>query len=211
MVVDELRAAGHIVDEVDQTTGEQWEYTSHGGHHVCHLDGYITLLGTTETMTLEIKSMNRKMFETFQKKGVQLSHPHYYDQVQDGLELYRINAGNDVTKCFFVAYCKDNSQYHAEIVEYDPATASAIFDKVGKVTLRDDESRISSNEHEYGCKGCFKRTSCWNPDVQDRGCWHCTHSTPVLVGEDKAWLCELTSKPAEKVCDSFKLFRPEKK
>jgi hypothetical protein len=204
-VVEMLKAAGHQVFEVDPLTHEQWEYTSHGGHHVCHLDGFIALAGSTERMTLEVKSMNKAMFTKFQKVGVQLSHPHYYDQVQDQLQL------SGTERCFFIAYCKDNSDYHVEIVERDQKQIDLLSWRVHNA-VTGSAARAGAHANEYDCKQCFKHSSCWTPDVEDRKCWHCAHSKPVTDGAGKRWYCTLSKAVGvEDICSSFKLFRPAKK
>ena len=209
LVVEALTAAGHKVEELDPATGKQWQYTSHGGHHSGSLDGFITLVGSQERMTLEIKSMNRKLFESFQKKGVALSHPHYYDQMQDGLLLARA-AKVKVSKCFIVAYCKDNSMFHGEVVSYDEDRAVALLHKVSDVIDHKAPMRSGSYAQEFQCKGCGKRTSCWEPSVTDRGCHHCAHAVPLTASMGKQWDCSLTNTKATAVCSSFKLFRVEK-
>jgi hypothetical protein len=205
LVVDTLIAAGHNVEPVDLATGKQWGYASHGGHHRAHLDGFITLAGDSERMTLEIKSMNRKSFDSFVKKGVQLSHPHYYAQCVDGLGLARI-AKVDVNNCFFIAHCKDNSQYHCEVIGYNSTLFGDLTSKVARVTGGESE-RTGSHVNEYTCGQCFKRDSCWKPNVTERDCSHCTHSAPA---ENRGWLCKLTGNMATQTCSSFSLFKPTK-
>lgn len=208
MVVAALREAGHTVEAINPSANEQWEYTSHGGHHVCHLDGFILLAGSGERMTLEIKSVNRKLFESFEKKGVKLSHPHYYDQVVDGLAL--VDNGF-INKCLFVAYCKDNSKYAVEIVHADADRATALRMKVDAATIFPTPIREGSSQYEYKCSQCFKKTSCWSPNVPVQTCVQCRHAVPVMTG-GKAWHCRVhdTAVP-QQICSSFQLFRPNPK
>ena len=210
IVVAALHEAGHVVKAIDPTTGEQWEFTSHGGHHVCHLDGFVRLAGSQKSMTLEIKSMNRKMFESFEKKGVKLSHPHYYDQVIDGLSLVQ-RSGRSHDACLFVAYCKDNSKYAVEIVEYDADRAKFLNAKVDVATIMPTSTREGGSQYEYKCSQCFKKGACWSPNLPAQTCVQCQFATPLMNGE-KAWHCKAYDTPVpSKICDSFKLFRPEPK
>lgn len=210
LVVGALNASGHRVEEVDPSTGKQWSYSSHGGHHAANLDGYITLLGSDERMTLEIKSMNRKMFESFQKKGVKLSHPHYYDQVVDGLLLAQMS-GVEVDKCFLIAYCKDNSQFHAEVVEFDQNKADEILNRVDALVAGKAIQRAGAYAGEFQCAGCDKRTSCWNPNVLERSCWHCEFADAMTDSDGKHWYCTIHKQPATETCTSFSLFKPKAK
>jgi hypothetical protein len=205
MVVSDLKAAGHLVAEVDPMTGKQWHFSACGGHFAANLDGSIHLAGNGESMTLEIKSMNRALFRKFVKYGVLISHKDYYDQVIAGLGL-AINAGIPVSKCFFVAYCKDNSMYHAEIVEFDAAYFDTIKKRVGRIVLG-ASMRASPYPKAYDCTVCFKRTSCWEPNVIDRDCSHCKHSSPTTGHQFK---CNLGAPGPAMGCSAFQLWRPEK-
>lgn len=208
-VVQMLTDAGHTVEPLEPMTGKQWAYTSHGGHHRAHLDGFITLLGGGDRMTLEIKSMNSDMFKKFVRAGVKISHPDYYDQIIDGLGL-AIDCGRvEVTKCMFVAYCKDNSKYRVEIVDFSRDHYDTLMNKVGTAVVGTFDVRMERHKNAYNCTECFKRTSCWEPNVSNRTCAHCQHSTPSLIaGRDRAWLCTLHGGDATATCDSFKLWRP---
>jgi hypothetical protein len=210
-VVKMLSASGHRVEPVDPITGEQWEYTSHGGHHVCHLDGFITLFGDTERMTLEVKSMNRKMFDNFVKKGVQLSHHHYYEQCVDGLMLAR-DSGVKVNKCVFIAYCKDNSEFHVEIIQYESKVVKKILEKLEKIVINGLSERKHKSSYEYDCKQCFKQTSCWKPNLTTQTCQQCAFAHPNLeMMSGKGWICEINQKEPTGLCPSFALFRPSAK
>jgi hypothetical protein len=211
-LVADLKDSGHKVEEFEKGD-EQWEFTSHGGHHVTHLDGFITLMGSTDRRILEIKSMNAASFKKFVEKGVALSHPHYFAQVQDQLALAIFN-GVAVKECFFIAKCKDNSKYHAEIVAFSNSEANRIFAKVDRLVGAESHRRASTYKGAYECSGCFKRTSCWEPNVQDRGCHHCANAIPEADldsrQKDKRWICKLSGSHADKTCSSFTLWRPEK-
>lgn len=204
-VIEDLAAAGHTVMATDPATGEQWEYTSHGGHHVCHLDGFITLAGTAEEMTLEIKSMNKAMFAKFKTKGVRVSHPEYYDQCIDQLGLVR-DSIDEVKRCFFVAYYKDNSEYHAEIIEFDPEHYDTLLSTRVSPALKGESERESAYPAAYKCTQCFKRTACWKPEsVTQQECWHCAYAYPDNFG-GKHWSCTKAG-DAKGVCEDFTPFK----
>ena len=209
IVVHDLKQSGHKVEEVDPATGEQWSYSSHGGHHKAHLDGYITLAASSDRMLLEIKSMNRKGFESFVKKGVQLAYPQYYDQVTDGMGLARA-AGVDVSRAFIIAYCKDNSKYHAEIVEYDNVRYRQLEAKVDKIVGVPSAVRQAAYAKDFKCSMCSKRTSCWSPNVPVVECHHCAHARPMFGGDGKHWHCGIHDKEATAVCPKFELYKVSK-
>lgn len=205
-VVEDLVAAGHTVEALDPSTGEQWEYTAFGGHFVCHLDGFITLAGTDKRRTLEVKSMNRALFQRFVKHGVAVSHPEYLDQVTAQLWLVR-TCGAEVDECVFVAYCKDNSSYHIEIIPFDEKRALSICEERVVPALRDVSLRISDSERKFECTQCFKRTACWHTEkVLEKKCQHCSNSWPVTSGGfKKRWDCTMGN--ATNVCHNFIPFK----
>lgn len=204
-----LKECGHKVEEIDPSTGEQWEYTALGGHYVCHLDGFITLLGSEERMTLEIKSMNKASFESLVKKTVRHSHRDYYEQMQSQMQLVRMN-GLVVDNCLFVAYCKDNSKYHLEVVPYNFSAGEAMLSKAGDVALLNDNKRLGKYEQQYDCKTCFKHTSCWNPYITEKVCRRCVHAIPSVQADGKAWWCKKHGMEAKEPCDDYKLFKPKR-
>jgi hypothetical protein len=222
LVVQDLIEAGHEVTEVDPATRQQWEYTSHGDHHVCHLDGFIRLAGQpggTPLMTLEVKSMGRDMFRKFRDKGVRVSHPEYLDQAIDQLGLVRSKLGTPKPeRCFFIGYCKDNAEYHVEIIEFDQEHYDVLSERVDAAVFHHSARRESAYEKAFKCSGnehmpgCFKRTSCWHPtEPEDKRCWHCAHASPEMSG-GKEWACAHPNKVRQSVgdgtpCADFQLFK----
>jgi hypothetical protein len=207
MAIDTLRRAGHAVSDRDQETGRQWRFTSHGGHHSASLDGVITLRGSSEEMTLEIKSMNRKSFDSFKSKGLAISHPSYHAQMMDGMGLANREAGRvRFRHGLMLAYCKDSSRWHAEVLEYSPAVFDSLMEKVSSVVEFRANKRISRYRESFDCKGCFKRSACWDGDTpENASCRHCAHAEPSLNG---GWTCVLTAQPAIQTCKEFHLWRP---
>ena len=112
VVVKDMTNAGVHVMEKDPMTGKQWRYTDYEGHAMGNADGIVEIHDGTSAI-LEIKSMNDQKFKEFQKKGMKLSHPQYYAQVQYLMGLSKCQ------KAVLVSYNKNNSQYHHEWVAFD--------------------------------------------------------------------------------------------
>ena len=211
MVVEMLKKSGHNVIELDPMTGKQWNFTACGGHYKCNLDGLIKPVGADRWMNLEVKSMNRDKFKSFKDKGVMLSHPSYYDQVQAGMGLMASNNfefdGNPILQTFLIAYCKDNSQFHVEIVDIDAKRALDLFTRATNV-VNGDCTRKSAYE-SYDCKNCFKNSACWRPGKpEDLSCSHCENAYPSSTGG--LFVCSMTHEVATDVCDQFSLFKVKK-
>lgn len=204
MVVDDLRKAGVFVWEVDPLTGKQHAMVEWNGHVVAHADGHLQLDPKDDRVSLlEVKSMNAKSFGNFRRNGVQKSHPSYYAQVQMMLAMGRMS------EALFIAYCKDNSEYHAEIVEYDEYEWAILSTRVERV-LNGSRRRISNKPDDWRCKGCFKRTVCQTGEAPPnksiaRVCKTCVHA---VAQPDGGWLCTKHARQATEVCADYELFRP---
>jgi hypothetical protein len=198
MVVDDLKKkGGYGVSEVDELTGDQYEYTALGDHVVCHLDGIIYV--DEEPCVLEIKTMNKSKFNAFEKKGVKTSHPQYFAQCMLAMHL------SGMHKSFLVAICKDDCRYHIEVIEYDEFEASALKQKIW--TAVTEPERISPVESDWRCRGCFKRTSCWHPEELDAPpkCSMCKHAKPDIYAQDKQWHCGKHDRPAVDPCEDYEM------
>jgi hypothetical protein len=199
-VVRDLKKKANLrVWEVDGLTNRQFAYEAWGGHISCHADGQIEV--GDELMILEVKSMNAASFAKFKDAGVRYSHPRYYAQLQMMMGM------SGFTKSFFIAYCKDNSDYHAEIVEFDPIEASFIEARVERV-LGGLATRIATDPADWRCKDCFKRTSCWvgKSLVLTPECKTCTHAQPI---PDGTWRCGLHDKSAIAPCKDWAVYEPK--
>lgn len=198
IVVADLKKAANIdVQENDPLTCKQWEYKELGGHISCHTDGMIEING--KSYVLEIKSMNHNSFQKFLSKGMKISHNHYYAQVQMYMALSK------VSETFFIAYNKDKSTYHAEIVEFDELEWSYLKQRI--ITVLNGEARkISYDGTDWRCKGCFKRDVCWGDKDVSVEPSSCQFGEPQ---KDGTWLC--TNCGGDKSCnntDSYMRYHP---
>lgn len=169
LVADELRAAGFVLLTVDQF-GKQF------GFRMCpdnqgwarlrgRIDGVITQAPacTIQTPCLwECKSMNAKKFKLLQTKGVAISHPHYYAQMQMYMGYMQLTAH----PAMFTAYCKDDSSYHFEFVPYNAARAQEVSDQavaILKAEAPEDIARGGTSVLAPPCSWCAHKDRCWEP------------------------------------------------
>ena len=201
VVIADMRAGGISVEEINPATGKQWRYTAFGGLMSASLDGIVTIGG--ERMTLEIKSMNRAMFTKFKNSGLHVSHQHYVWQMIAGLGLAR-SCGESFERGMMVAYCKDTSEYHTEIIDFNNKVYGAMVDRVQLIISGNSSKRISTYANAYTCKSCFKKTACWEPStLENLGCKQCAHA---YVNEDNEWNCAMDNVFGVK-CKSFATYR----
>ena len=197
VVADLKKAKNVVVHEVDSATGEQFSYSELGGHISCHTDGMIEVDGMS--YVLEIKSMNHASFQKFVAKSIKISHHHYYCQVQ----MYM--AFSKIRQSFFIAYNKDKSLYHAEIVEFDEVEWSYLKQRIVTV-LNGDAAKVSTDATDWRCRGCFKLEVCWGDKAVPVEASSCAYGEPQ---KDGSWLC--TNCGGDKGCNDpnkYMRYRP---
>lgn len=197
VVKDMKQKADVRVWEVDPLTSRQHTYESWGGHVVCHTDGLVDL-GDDEMRILEIKSMNDASFSKFKKSGVKHSHPRYFAQVQMMMGMA------NVQESFFIAINKNNSEYHAEIVEYDEFEYAHIRERIERA-IGGTARKVSKDSTDWRCRGCFKAGVCWNGREVPKQCSTCTFAT---ARPDGAWHCTVLDDEAREVCSKYEKYEP---
>lgn len=202
-VIEDMESAGLSVSAVDPATGKQYRYTAFNECMSASLDGYVTS-PSGQRMTLEIKSMNKALFTKFVSKGLSVSHPHYVEQMNVGLGLAR-DSGVDVSNGMMVAYCKDNSEYHAEVIAFSQSDYDNSKRRVQALLSGVRTGvRISSYKAAYQCSSCFKRSACWEPDVREPdSCKLCKYAETSQEGD---WSCSAGMQYGS-VCRMFTVFR----
>lgn len=195
-VVADLKRAGLGVMERDGLTGKQYAFQEHGGHVRGHADGMIEL--GDEVVLLEIKSMGDGPFGKYKSGGVKNSHPKYYDQCQMMMGL------SGTRKCLFIAYCKNNSEYHVEFIEFDVFEYSFLQTKIETV-MRGEARKISVDETDWRCRDCSKSDVCWKQSPVQTACRTCAHARPI---DDGSWWCGLHDFDCKDPCSDWARYEP---
>lgn len=206
LVIADLVSAGFDVQ------GEQEERADFGGHFLCHVD---VRLRTYPPMTLdwdnqpepemeivEIKGMGFSVWKVFKEKGLRISHPDYFQQLQAQMGLFGEKRGT------LLAYNKGTSEYHDETLEFEPHVFHAQRVRVADVMANNAE-RYSPTPQDPKCLGCSKRTACWSPDLAavEQVCATCSHAEAT---HDGGWYCQRHSKDVDEkdVCADWQIYRP---
>lgn len=193
-ILKDLHAAGITVYEKDPMTGKQYMWSDLDGHFVYYADGIIEMSG--RSALLEIKSMNSENFEKFKDKGVFVSHPKYYSQLQTGMGL------SNFESAIIIAYNKDNSDYWDEVVKADPVSFAALKHRATRAVVG-DKKRISTDAHNWLCRFCNKSDSCWGFVEPEKDIRTCANSYMTKDG----WKC--TKGCSGTVCTQWEKFKPE--
>lgn len=196
-VIKDLRKAGYTVHDKDPYTGKQYAWDKNAGYLVFQADGVIEGKGIIEPMLLEVKSMNGTLFKKFKERGILVSHPKYFDQVQTGMGF------SGYRKAVIIAYNKDTSEYWDEVVEFDTVRYHYLLNK-GTRVLTGNVTKIGTDPTDWRCKDCPKKEVCWEeaPVVQDMRT--CANTEPAVGG----WNC---SKGCVGKCMYWERYKPKER
>ena len=156
-----LRQAGF--DLRTQThEGGQFGFETAGGRIRGHVDGVIVggpEIGLAWPVLWEHKALKASSWSDTTKKGVQLSKPVYFGQMQ----IYMAYMG--LGSALFTALNKDTCELYHEYVPFYPAAAQALSDKAVDVLRAADASdvlpRIATSPDFFLCRFCPFATRCW--------------------------------------------------
>ena len=169
-------AAGHVFEDLairwlrqagfdlrTQTeAGGQFGFETAGGRIRGHVDGVIVggpEIGLTWPALWEHKALKASSWSDTAKKGVQVSKPVYFGQLQ----IYMAYMG--LGSALFTALNKDTCELYHEHVPFDAAVAQALSDKAVDVLRAADAGdllpRIATSPDFFLCRFCSFATRCW--------------------------------------------------
>ena len=175
LIIQWLRIAGFDLKTRNEK-GEQFGFSVADGKFAGHVDGIIlsfpeefasaadsksdeVKLTAQGSALLEIKTMNNKSWNDTQKRGVLVSKPVYYSQVQ----LYM--AYMELDRCLFVALNKDTSDLYFEIIPFDSGMAQKYSDRAVQIIKATENNEllpcVSGDSSFFLCKMCGFRNHCW--------------------------------------------------
>jgi len=157
-----LRAAGFEL-RTERRDGGQFGFATAGGRLRGHIDGVIVGgpdVGLTWPALFEHKALNAKSWSDLVKRGVKISKPTYYAQLQ----IYM--AYMELERALFTALNKDTEELYHEAVAFDPSAAQILSDKAVEI-LRAAEigelpPRIAVSADFYLCRWCAYAKRCWD-------------------------------------------------
>lgn len=125
-ILDDLRALGIKVLDMDQATGRQWTMPAEWGPHFGgSVDAIV--LGLIEAPevrhVLEVKTSNTKQFALMLEKGVERAKFEHWAQMQ----VYMLGLG--IEWAFYISVCKDDDRIYTERVPLDKVRAQTLVDR----------------------------------------------------------------------------------
>ncbi len=156
-----LRAAGLDL-RTEKRDGGQFGFETAGGRIRGHVDGVIVggpEVGLAWPVLWEHKALKASSWSDTSKKGVQISKPVYFGQMQ----IYMAYMG--LGSALFTALNKDSCELYHEHVPFDPAAAQALSDKAVDVLRAADAGdllpRIATSPDFFLCRFCPFAARCW--------------------------------------------------
>jgi hypothetical protein len=184
IIVEELRGIGAEVSEC-QANGDQWRVSACGGHFGGSLDGCVKGLpggSATNWELLEFKTHNAKSFKDLSEKGVQVSKPQHWCQMQTYLHL------TGMTRANYIAVNKDTEALYHERVAVDPEAGPQLIKRAESVIFaQEPPPGISSDPSWFQCRMCSYHAFCHGQEAPLVTCRSCAHVTPDPQG---GWKCE---------------------
>jgi hypothetical protein len=143
--------------------GEQFGFSVADGKIAGHVDGIV--FGGPDFMKCpclwECKTLNNKSWSDTAKRGVLVTKPLYYAQVQ----LYMAYINLDENPCLFTALNKDTSELYHELIPFDAEATQRYSDRAVQIIKATESNKmmpcISSDSSFYRCKMCGFRSVCW--------------------------------------------------
>jgi len=152
--------------------GEQFGFSVADGRMRGHVDGIIygfpsafereeAKNGLRRHALWECKTMNNKSWNDTAKRGVLVSKPIYYAQIQ----LYLAYMDLEANPCVFTALNKDTSELYHELIPFDAECAQRYSDRAAQIIKATENNEllpcISSDSSFYRCKMCGFRDKCF--------------------------------------------------
>lgn len=190
---------------------ESLTYFSHDWRVKVKADGAIDS-GKERLALIEIKSANERRFSDMATYGVELGEPGYYEQVQ--LEM----GMSGIRKTLFIAYNKNTSDIHREVVHFDPFLYSSQLHRIESI-LGGAAMRCAASDTDWRCKFCDHRSTCWAGfDTVKllhmpgwRACRTCKHSIPLAPmstpgAAPECFWCAKNNRVARSLCTDYDAF-----
>ena len=164
LVAEWLKITGFNLKTKNEN-GEQFGFSTAEGRIKGHVDGIIHSFpeelektGLRPQALWECKTLNNKSFQETAKKGLMLTKPIYFAQVQ----LYM--AYLNLEQCLFTALNKDTSELYFELVPFDSEAAQRYSDRAVQIIKASENNEampcISSDLSFFKCKMCAFRNEC---------------------------------------------------
>jgi hypothetical protein len=162
LIADWIKLSGFDLRTRNEN-GEQFGFSVADGKIAGHCDGII--FGGPDFMKCpclwECKTLNNKSWTDTAKRGVLVTKPLYFAQIQ----LYMAYLNLDKNPCLFTALNKDTSELYHELITFDAEAAQRYSDRAVQIIKASENNEmmpcVSSDSSFYRCKMCGFRNECF--------------------------------------------------
>ncbi len=196
----------------------QEELIGFAGHAAGHPDGRVRgLIEAPKTVhLLEMKTAKADNFKKFEKDGLKVAFPAYYDQMIRYMGHMKLERG------YFIMTNKDNEERKAERVYFSPERYDQLLERERNVIMSPYIPIAPFAPTWFECRYCMHRFSCHYEYYQKHGeeklpNKNCRTCKFVDLSEGGKWSCsmqddkELSTEEQRVGCGSYKLgIYPEK-
>lgn len=193
-LLDDLRAIGCEVHTGEG--GEQFGLALHGGHFSMHMDA--VALGVPEAPktwhVVECKTHKDDSFRDLVKKGVRVSKPMHFAQMQAYMGGFKLD------RALYLAHNKDTDELYSERVDREPAVYKRLLERAERiVSASKAPEKCSTRADDWRCKLCPAASLCWGGvegapavPIPARSCKTCVHATAETKrpGSTPTWSCD---------------------
>lgn len=183
--VNELRAIGCEVYDVDPATGAQFNFKAVSGHAGGSMDAVVRGIPEAPKAfhVAEFKTHNAKSFALLQKDGVAKAKPEHYAQMTIYMKWSQLD------RALYLAVNKDTDELYGERVHFDAEFAERLEAKAERIIFSAEPlPGISADPAFYKCKFCPAAAVCHTPTLPAVSCRTCLHATPERDGDGR-WSC----------------------
>lgn len=179
-IKDHLNTVGMKL-ETHTPDGKQFKYSGVHGHYGGSVDAKSFFEPMAQPVVWEIKTHNTKNFSKVVQNGVQAEQPKHFAQICAYGAAFSTDYG------IYVAYNKNDSDIHFEIVEIDHNLAKELEYKAEQIiTAQALPIKYSNDPAHFKCKICPARGVCHAGQPYEVNCRSCSNSNPTENGE---WWC----------------------
>jgi hypothetical protein len=208
-LLNDLEAAGFIVERTDLKTGKQFRIELADGWLRGKMDG--TVRGIPEAPKalhiVEIKSMNENNFKLLKKKGLELGKPDHYAQCCLYMHATKIE------RCLYLAVNKNSDEIYSERIKYDRVFAARVEERIKKIVYTDiAPPKLFNNPDDraaYACQWCPAKPQCHEKQFARTNCRTCIEfsAKPGAIAYCELHKKELSYEEQQTGCDRH-LFLP---
>jgi hypothetical protein len=183
-VLGYLRGIGFKVSDVDEN-GKQFRIVDSTGHYGGSTDG----LGVSPypqfpiRMVCEFKTHNQGSFRALKEKGLILSKPRHWAQMNSYGKGFNIEYG------LYIGVGKNDDDLHIECLPLDFSAADDLHYRAERIIKSQTRpAKIAMNATHFDCKMCAFSSQCHSGAPLEINCRSCRHAHAI---EGAQWGCDL--------------------